>query len=151
MGRTLHAFKSYNIKIDLGGFYEIHYEDDEDYEIALGNWHYIYTVLQYAEHLIGTEISIPAYHWLEDADKVNNKGMILTDSSLFVKGLESVISNIKKIKENDNPLIDGDNWYLFDIDNTCRGTLEKQKNELIGYAKILLEWAKKGLHFVEER
>ena len=109
MGTTLHAFTSYKVIEDLGD-YEIHYENDEDYTIAHGNWHYIYTVLQYAGHL-GAELHIPTYDWIESAQEVHENGLILTDTNLFIRGLEAVISTINQLEENENPLIDSDDWF----------------------------------------
>ncbi|OSA73573.1 hypothetical protein B2H86_14560 [Clostridium botulinum] len=151
MSRTLHAFKSYKVKIDMGENYEIHYEDDEDYDIALGNWHYIYSALQYAEYLIGMEIDIPMYDWLDDAYEVHENEMILTDSGLFIRGLEAVINNINQLHKNENPLIDGHDWYLYNTDENQYGAFDKQKEEIIWYAEKLLKWSKQGLYFVEER
>lgn len=149
MSRTLHAFKSYKVKIDMGENYEINYEDDEDCDIATGNWNYIYTTLQYAEHLIGTKINIPMYDYQDDAYEVHKDGMILTDSGLFARGLETVINNIKQLHKNENPLIDGKKWYLYESD--LSDSFEEQKENIIWYAEKLLEWSKQGLNFVQER
>ena len=150
MSTTLHAFKNYIVKDDMGN-YEIHYEDDEDYNIATGNWHYVYTIMQYASSLIGEDINIPVYDWLDDADKVYEDGMILTDSNLFIKGFESVLNNINKLNKCENPLIDGDECRLYEYNKAKYGTFDIQKEEIIYYTEMLLEWAKQGLHFVIER
>lgn len=149
MSCTLHAFKKYEVKQNFYN-YEIHYIDDEDYSIATGNWHYIYTIMGYASSLIGKEVNIPVYDWLDDADKVYTDGMILTDSDLFIRALESVKHNINKLEENENPLIE-DGWYLYDYDKAKYEPFEIQKEKIISYTNMLLEWAKQGLHFVEER
>lgn len=150
MSTTLHAFKNYIVNDDMGN-YEINYEDDEDYDIAMGNWHYIYTIMQYASSLIGEDINIPVYDWLDDADEVYENGMTLTDSNLFIKGLEAVLTNINKLNKCENPLIDGYEWRLYDYDKAKYDIFDIQKDKIISYTKMLLEWTKKGLHFVEER
>lgn len=149
MGCILHAFKTYKVENDMGS-YEIHYEDDKDYSISYGNWHYIYTVMQYASSLIGEDINIPVYDWLDDADEVYENGMKLTDTNLFIKGLEAVLNNINNLNESDNPIID-DDWYLFDSDKAEYDTFDIQKEKIISYAEMLLKWSKQGLHFAEER
>lgn len=77
--------------------------------------------------------------------------MILTDSNLFIKGLVSVLNNINKLNKCENPLIDGDEWCLYDYDKAKYDTFDIQKEKIISYSEMLLEWAKQGLHFVEER
>lgn len=146
MSRALHAFTSYAVKEDMGD-YKIHYENDKDYDIADGNWSYIYTIVQYAGYLIGTELNIPIYDYFEDGYRVYKEGMTLTDIDLFIKGLNAVINNINELTANENPLIDGSDWYLYDADKT----FDEQKENIIYYANMLLEWSKQGLHFVEEK
>jgi hypothetical protein len=150
MSTVLHAFTTYSIKGDYG-FYEIVYENDEDYDIASGNWHYIYTILQYGDFLLGIETNIPVYDYLDDADRVKKNGLELTDPQIFVKLCETVLKNITKLSDDENPIINGEDWYLYDLDLDYYGPITEQKNKLIDYAEKLLEWAKKGLYFVEEK
>lgn len=145
MSTTLHAFSSYTITDDN----EINYENDKDYDIAYGNWHYIYTALKYSEYLTGVELSIPVYDYIEDGWDVKNNGMNLTEPEKFIIGMEATLTGLGHLPENENLLIDEDDWYLFE-DNTGEA-YQSQKEQLILYSEMLLNWAQEGLHFVVER
>lgn len=147
LSRTLHAFKSYRVeKIDcLPGIY---YKDDKKYDIASGNWHYVYTVIQYGNFLLGTNVSLPVYDWVDDACSVKEKGMKLIEPQELVKICEAVIENITKLSDTENPAVEGEDWHLYESDGD--NSFAEQKEELLCYAEKLLNLAKQGLYFVSE-
>ena len=145
MSTTLHAFSTYTVDEND----EINYENDKSFDIAYGNWHYIYTALQYAEYLNGVELNIPIYDFIEDGWQVKKNGMNLTEPVKFIIGLERVLTELKQLKDNENPLIDGCSSFLFENDK--EESYQKQKEKLIHYAEMLFKFTQKGLYFVEER
>ena len=145
MSTTLHAFSAYTVDEDD----EINYENDKSYDIAYGNWHYIYTVLKYAEYLNSVELNIPIYGYIEDGWEVKENGMNLIEPVKFIIGLENVMTELKKLEDNENILIDEYNWFLFEDDE--KEPYQKQKEKLIYHAEILLKFAQEGLYFVKER
>ena len=147
MGSTLHAFTFYSVEGDYSP--QIYFENDEGYEITYGNWFYIHTIIEFGNFLLGTDIYLPSYNWLDDAESVKGKGMELVRPQEFVKICQAVIENITTLLDTENPLCDGEDWYLYDSNR--KESFAEQKENILYYAEKLLTWAKKGLYFVSER
>lgn len=99
-------------------------------------------------HAFTSYINLPVYDWSDDTDLVEVKGMELVEPKELVKIYEAVIENIMKLTDTENPLIDKDDWYLYESDR--EDSFAKQKN-ILYCAEKLLTWTKQGLYFVEER
>ena len=144
MSCTLHAFSSYKVE-EVDGSLEIIYENDEDYDIAYGNWHYINKVIKYGNILLGKNIILHCYDSIDEAERVKEKGMELVEPLKFAKKCEAVIENVKKLSGTENPLLGGNNEHLYDSYEDA--SFEEQKENLLYYAEKLLNWANRGLVF----
>jgi len=143
MSTTLHAFRNYKIE-KFNYQEEIIYEEDEDYDINSGNWHYIYQILDYGKLLLGIkeDIMIPVHDKYDDVDWVENNGICLIEPSLMIHICKVVLNNII--------LGDCDN-FLFELNEKKYGTYQEQKEKMIHYANMLLEKSSKGLYLVRDR
>ena len=75
--------------------------------------------------------------------------MNLIKPEKFIGGLEAVLTGLNQLPENDNPLIDSEDWFLFDINKD--ESFQCQKEKLFHYTEMLLKFAQEGLYFVVER